>query len=106
MGDSRFTAGIALQMLLKKGYTCSLATYGHLVDPDITQPEARQRADTKNAISTHYVDEYSAEFSGRWQEERPVAGGVIQDLVGAKRPSDQWEHDSYDHLYSFYAGKV
>ena len=39
-----------MQMLLKKGYTCSVATYGHLVEPDTTKTELKQREETKEHV--------------------------------------------------------
>ena len=92
-------------MLLKKGYTCSVATYGHLVEPDSDKPEEKQRQDAKEAVADYYNSEYHSSSDDTWQSETPPEG-PLQHLVGTKRPLDKWEHKTYNHLFSFYAGKV
>jgi hypothetical protein len=101
MGDFRFTLGVMQQMLLKKGYTCSVATYGHLMDPDETKPEPEQRRDVKQAITNHYNENYAKQADDIAEPDK-----ALDELVGTKRPMDRWEHKSYERLYSFYAGKV
>lgn len=90
-------------MLLKKGYTCSVATYGHLVEPDTTKTELERREETKEHVVHHYNTEYQnpTEFS---QIDHTQSN--LKELVGTKRPMDKWEHKTYNHLFSFYAGKV
>jgi hypothetical protein len=105
IGDHRFTAGVGIQMLLKKGYTCSIATYGHLVEPDSDKPEEKQRQDTKEVVADHYNIEYYSHSEDMRQSEAPPER-PLKDLVGTKRPLDKWEHKTYKHLFSFYAGKV
>ena len=103
IGDARFTAGIGIQMLLKKGYTCSVATYGHLVEPDTTKTEVERREEIKEHVVDHYNKKYL--HSGQTPQSE-IQQGDLRELVGTKRPMDQWEHKTYDSLFSFYAGKV
>lgn len=90
-------------MLLKKGYTCSVATYGHLVEPDATKPELKQREETKEHVVEHYNTEYQNPAESSQMDN---IQSNPKELVGTKRPMDKWEHKTYDRLFSFYAGKA
>lgn len=103
----RFDIGVAWQILRNKGYKCSIATYGHLVDVDSTMTEKEQLDATKVGIYDHYNYGYGERLEARESITRSDAlEGNLSNLIGTKRPLDKWEHTSYDTLYSFYAGKV
>ena len=92
-------------MLFKKGYKCSLATYGHLAEPVATNTEQQQRQATKAVVTNFYNTEYNQPNDAVFPTTEETEGSVT-DLVGTKRPMDKWEHKQYDRLFSFYAGKV
>jgi hypothetical protein len=92
-------------MLFKKGYTCSLATYGHLSDLDTTATEEQQRKDTKVVVTDFYNTKYNQPTEVSFDQSE-TTHGHLNELVGTKRPMDKWEHKQYDRLFSFYAGKV
>jgi hypothetical protein len=102
MGSTRFSLGVANQMLRKKEYPCSYATYGNFYHTDNNQPELMQRRAMKHAIQDHYNEVYNKPSEHRLEWVRKS----VSELVGTKRPRDKWTHTAVEKMYSFYAGKV
>ena len=104
MGDARFTAGIIWQMVTKSKYTSSFAVHGPLMEPSMGD-EAAARKEVKNSIEAYYNREYKRQKPDCAVSEQ-IDGPTLFELLGSKRPRDQWNHRGYNGMHSFYAGKV
>lgn len=102
MGEARFTLGVGKEMLLKNTYPCSIATHDDFIDrSSLSGTEDDKRTAIKKAIKAHYNDHYDKQVL-----ENDGTRAKLDLLVGTKRPDLSWNMQSYNRMYSFWAGKV